>query len=141
MKRIILAGAIGLILLIARSLGSLAAAELDFRTDINPALLYFHAYQNMPQLSEADSKQLFDTWTNQIDEHARELLKQYDNSFKGLRRARFAKVPCDWGYDLNDGPEALLPGLAPAKRLANAARLRAMAALDANNFDNALEDL
>jgi len=114
---------------------------LDFRTDINPALLYFQAYQNMPQLSEADSKQLFDTWTNQIDEHARELLKQYDNSFKGLRRARFAKVPCDWGYDLNDGPEALLPGLAPAKRLANAARLRAMAALDANNFDNALEDL
>src|SRR6476659_2132414 len=140
MKRIILAGAIGLILLIARSLGSLAAAELDFRTDINPALLYFHAYQNMPQLSEADSKQLFDTWTNQIDEHARELLKQYDNSFKGLRRARFAKVPCDWGYDLNDGPEALLPGLAPAKRLSQAARLRVAVAMAGDRFADARDD-
>jgi hypothetical protein len=71
----------------------------------------------------------------------RELLKHYDNSFKGLRRARFAKVPCDWGYDLSDGPEALLPGLAPAKRLAQTARLRAIVALDAGNFPAALEDL
>jgi hypothetical protein len=68
-------------------------------------------------------------------------LKQYDNSFKGLRRARFSKVPCDWGYDLSDGAEALLPGLAPGKRLAQAARFRAMAALDANQFYVAKDDL
>ena len=100
----------------------------------------------MPQLSEEDSKHLFENWTggawpDRIDERALALLKQYDNSFKGLRRARFAKVACDWGYDLSDGPEALLPGLAPAKRLAQAARFRAMAALDANQFDTAYEDL
>lgn len=124
-----------------------AAAEIDFRTDINPALLYFQAYQNMPRLSEADSKHLFDhatggAWTDQpFDERALGLLKQYDISFKGLRRARFAKVPCDWGYDLSDGPEALLPGLAPAKRLTQAARFRAMVALDAADFDSAREDL
>ena len=133
-------------MVIAGSLAASAAAEPDFRTDINPALLYFQAYQNMPQLSESDSKHLFDSWTggaspNQIDDHARDLLKQFDNSFKGLRRARFAKPPCDWGYDLSDGPEALLPGLAPAKRLAQAARLRAMAALDENDFEAALDDL
>src|ERR1051326_3908146 len=146
MKHTISPGGIASLLIMAGSLASLAAPELDFRTDINPALLYFQAYQYMPQLPEGDSKQLFDnpmsaSSPNQLDEHARELLKQYDNSFKGLHRARFAKVPCDWGYDLSDGPEALLPGLAPAKGLAQAARLRAMVALDANNFEAALDDL
>jgi hypothetical protein len=146
MKHMISTGAITSIVVLAGSVPRLAAAELDFRTDINPALLYFQAYQYMPQLPEADSKHLFDNptgglWPGQFDDHARELLKQYDNSFKGLHRARFAKVPCDWGYDLSDGPEALLPGLAPAKRLAQAARLRAMVDLDAHHFDAALEDL
>lgn len=120
------------------------AAELEFRTDINPALLYFQAYQYMPQLSDEESKHLFDhrdAWPERIDDRARELLKKYDTSFKGLRRARFSDVPCDWGYDLSDGPEALLPGLAPAKRLSQAARLRAMAALDAGDFESAKQDL
>jgi hypothetical protein len=146
MKRIICLSGIALIVLLAGLPATLVASELGFRTDINPALLYFQAYQYMPQLSEVDTRHLFDNLAreaspNQIDGHARELLKQYDNSFKGLRRARFAKVPCDWGYDLSDGPEALLPGLAPAKRLAQAAHFRAIAALDANNFEAALEDL
>jgi hypothetical protein len=145
MNRTIYTAGIAAIALGMGSLASRSAADLDFRTDINPALLYFQAYQNMPQLSEVDSKHLFDwtggAWPNQFDDHARQLLKQYDNSFKGLHRARFAKVPCDWGYDLTDGPEVLLPGLAPAKRLAQAARLRASVALNANNFKAALDDL
>jgi hypothetical protein len=146
MKRIIHAGGMALMVVMTGALGTAANTDLGFRTDINPALLYFQAYQYMPQLSEADRKQLFENTTmaagpKSFDEHERELLKQYDYSFKGLHRARFAKVPCDWGYDLSDGPEALLPGLAPAKGLAQAARLRAMVALDANNFEAALDDL
>jgi hypothetical protein len=130
----------------AATMAGVGAANVDFRTDINPALLYFQAYQNMPQLSPEDSKHLFENpkggaWPDRLDDHALELLKQFDNSFKGLRRARFATVPCDWGYDLSDGPEALLPGLAPAKRLTQAARFRFMAALDANQFDPARNDL
>ena len=137
---------IGSILALSGTLVGGMSAELDFRTDINPALLYFQAYQNMPQLSKEDSAHLFENptggaWPDQLDDRALGLLKQYDNSFKGLRRARFAKVPCDWGYDLSDGPEALLPGLAPAKRLSQAARFRAMAALDANQFEAARDDL
>jgi hypothetical protein len=118
------------------------AAEVNFRTDINPALLYFQAYQNMPQLTEEDTRYLFDhpgAWPENIDDRAKGLLRQYDNSFKGLRRARYSQVPCDWGYDLSDGPEALLPGLAPAKRLSQVARLRAMAALDEKDFEGAKE--
>ena len=120
------------------------AAEVDFRTNINPALLYFQAYQNMPQLSEDEETHVFGypgAWRDGIDDRASELLKKYDNSFKGLRRARYSKVPCDWGYDVSDGPEALLPGLAPAKRLSQAARFRAMAALGANQFDAMKEDV
>jgi len=123
-----------------------SAQELDFRTDINPALLYFQAFQNIPQLSEADSKDLFDSpsggsWPDRpFDERKLRLLKQYDNSFKTVRRARFARVPCDWGYDLSDGPEALLPGLAPARRISQVAAMRGVAALDANRFNDFRDD-
>src|SRR5690606_25927256 len=111
--------------------------QIDFRTNINPALLYFQSFQNMPQLTEDDTKHLFDhphAWPGPFDDRSLDLMKRYDDSFKLLRRARFSKIPCDWGYDLSDGPYALLPGLAPAKRLTQAARYRTMAALDAGNF-------
>lgn len=126
---------------------ALNAAETEFRRDINPALIYFQAYQAMPQLNEEDTKHLFETSLDSIpsgkpfDERARKLLTEYDNSFKLLNRARFSQVPCEWGYDLSDGPEALLGGLAPAKRLTQAAVLRAHAALDDNNFEKAASDL
>ncbi|MGZ8940307.1 MAG: hypothetical protein ACXW32_13960 [Limisphaerales bacterium] len=144
MKVLFSRGGMGSIFILAAVTLELVAAEVDFRTDINPALLYFQAYQNMPQFSEDETAHLFDhpgAWPEGIDDRAIELLKKYDNAFKGLRRARFAKVACDWGYDLSDGPEALLPGLAPAKRLSQAARYRAMAALDADDFDAMRDDL
>jgi hypothetical protein len=116
-------------------------AELDFRTDINPALLYFQAYQNFPELSPADQKHLTE-WSGDapLDPGTAAILKQFDNSFKLVRRARFAHPACDWGYDLSDGPEALLPGLAPAKRISQILRMRGMAALDANQFEAFSED-
>lgn len=126
---------------------SAPSAEPDFRTDINPALLYFQAYQEMPELNEADRKHLFESrtggaWPDQpFDDRALRLIRGYDNSFKLLHRARFSRVPCDWGYDLTDGPEALLGGLAPAKRLAQVTRFRAMVALDANHFGALLDDV
>src|SRR4029434_4211248 len=83
MKRFILKAGITSIVVMAGSFASLEAAELGFRTDSTPALLYLQAYQNMPQLSDEDSKHLFDNWRGgafRNDDHARELLKQYDNS-------------------------------------------------------------
>jgi hypothetical protein len=119
------------------------AAELEFRTDINPALLYFQAFQTLPHLSEEDDNYLFRDWNaeGELDERRLGLLRQYDNAFKLVRRAKFAKVPCDWGYDVSDGPEALLPGLAPGKRLAQAARLRAGVALEDGDFKKALAEV
>jgi hypothetical protein len=120
-----------------------AAAEVDFRTDINPALLYFQAYQTLPHLSEEDENYLFRDWKtgDELDERRLGLLRQYDNAFKLIRRAKFAKIPCDWGYDVSDGPDALLPGLAPGKRLALAARLRAGVALEEGDFKKALTEV
>ena len=81
MKRIICAGGMASMVVMAGAVGSPATTDLGFRTDINPALLYFQACQYMPQLSEADRKQLFDSattgaWPIPFDEHERELLKQ-----------------------------------------------------------------
>jgi hypothetical protein len=124
-----------------------ALSDTDFRTNINPALLYFQAFQNMPHFNEADSRHLFADSTaggwpdDRFDKDQLALLQRYDNSFKLLRRARFAAVPCDWGYDVSDGPEALLPGLAPAKLLAQVARMRVMVALGNGDFDTAREEL
>src|SRR5689334_4579115 len=98
-----------------------------FRTDINPALLYFQGFSLRPELSQQDHDYLFtNEWRGRVlDERFDSLMTSYKICFKLFHRARFAEVPCDWGLDLTDGPEALLPGLAKAKNTAQAARLRA----------------
>lgn len=105
---------------------SVVPAAEAFRTDINPALLYWQAWAQIPDLAEADRGYLFtNDWRGRILEaRAGELLGRYDGVFKLLHRAGKAVAPCDWGYDLTDGPEVLLPGLAKAKSVAQTARLR-----------------
>src|SRR5689334_14898530 len=103
------------------------AASDDFRTDINPALLYWQAFAVMPDLAADDQKHLFESeWRNRpMDERAGKLVLRYDATFRVLRQAAVSKVPCDWGVDMSEGPYALLPQLAKAKRCAQAAALRA----------------
>jgi hypothetical protein len=125
--------------------GTLAAqcVAAEFRTDINPALLYHQGFSLRPDLPQQDHDYLFtNEWrARNLDERFAGLIWKYDNSFKLFRRARFAQVPCDWGLDLSDGPEALLPGLAKAKNAAQAARLRAMWHLQNGKPDEARDDL
>ncbi len=115
----------------------------EFRTDINPALLYHQGFSLRPDLEQADHDFLFtNEWRNRIlDERFAGLIWKYDNSFKLFRRARYTQVPCDWGLDLSDGPEAFLPGLAKAKSAAQTARLRTMWHLQNGKPDEAREDL
>ena len=97
-----------------------------FRTDINPALLYWQAWAQIPELSESDRGFLFtNDWRGKVlTTRIGDLLSRYDNLFKLVGRAGKAQVPCVWGYDMSDGPEVLLPGLAKAKSVAEVARLR-----------------
>jgi hypothetical protein len=60
-----------------------------------------------------------------LDERFGELVSRYDVEFRYLREAAHAEVPCDWGIDLTEGPDALLPALARAKAAAQVTRLRA----------------
>ena len=120
-----------------------AARGEPFRTDINPALLYYQAFILAPDLTQADRDYLFETnWQGQkLPERFGELVARYDDQFKLVREAAQQKVPCDWGIDMSPGPGTQLPHLAPTKKVAQAAQLRAMWNLQYGNQTGARDDL
>ena len=115
----------------------------QFRTDINPAMQYYQAFQVAPDLPQADRDYLFtNDWQGQkLTRRFGELVGRYDNQFKLVRRATQATVPCDWGIDMSPGPATLLPHLARNKAIAQAARFRAMWDLQRGRPDDARDDL
>ena len=121
--------------------GAVAAAESGGRTDINPALIYAQAIAVMPDRAVQDH--LFtNEWRGRaLDEQFGRQIATYDNAFKLLRHAARQKVACDWGYDLSQGPELLLPSLAKAKTLTQAARLRLRWHLEHGRPEDARDDL
>src|SRR5438093_2491085 len=134
---------IKLIFLLLTATVTLSSAAERFRTDINPALLYHQGLLLVPQLSEADRKYLFETeWRNTAqDERCNDLIAAYRNVFKMLRRAAASQVSCDWGIDMSDGPETLLPALSRFKSLAQIACLRARKHLIDGKQDAARDEL
>jgi hypothetical protein len=121
-----------------------SARGQQFRTDINPALLYYQAVIVAPDLSKADRDFLYNTndWRGQkLPERFGELVAQYANQFRLVRQAAHATVPCDWGIDRSAGPATLLPQLARNKSVAQAARLRAMWDLQQGRPAEACDDL
>src|SRR5689334_15617950 len=74
----------------------------DFRTDINPALLYYRALvMSADPISDADWDYLASKKgrEQQIPERFGKILASYDAQFSLVRQARYATVPCDWGID------------------------------------------
>jgi hypothetical protein len=120
-----------------------ALGQARFRTDINPALRYYQALLEAPRLPDEDRQYLFvPEWRGQVLEpRFGDLMGRYDIQFRLLREAGHAAVPCDWGIDLSEGPDALLPGLAPCKAAAQAARLRVMWHLQNGRQAAARDDL
>ncbi len=114
-----------------------------FRTDINPALRYYQAFLEAPQLSPEDHKYLFDTdWRGKkLPPKFGELAAKYDAALRTIREAAQATVPCDWGIDLSKGPEVLLPSLSRARWIAQAARVRTMWHLQHGQQAEARDDL
>ncbi|MDB6032873.1 MAG: hypothetical protein JWM16_3211 [Verrucomicrobiales bacterium] len=133
-----------LALLIALGAAAPARAQ-EFRTDINPALLYYQSFLLAPDLPKADQDYLFDgqEWLRgqKLPERFGKLISYYGKQLRYARRAAASTVPCDWGIDLGPGPETLLPHLAKCKRIAQAGRLRAMWALQEGRPEDAREDL
>ena len=121
-----------------------AARGEPFRTDINPALLYYQAFLMAPELSQADRDYLFMTnWQGQkLPEQFGKILAGYDSEFNLVREAAQQKVPCDWGIDLKrKGFDAQLPHLARAKAVTQVAQLRVMWDLQHGNQAGARDDL
>ncbi len=111
------------------------------RTNINPALLYAQAILAMPDYS-AQAYLYTNEWHGRaLDQRFGEAMELNDKVFRLLRQAARQTVPCDWGYDLSQGPELLLPSLAKVRSLAQIARLRLRWHLENSRPDDAREDL
>lgn len=117
------------------------SADGGLRTDINPALLYSQAILQLPDRSVQDHLFTNEWRGHKLDELFEQQIATYDTAFKLLRKAARQKAPCDWGYDLTQGPELLLPGLAKARLLTQAGRLRVRWHLDNGRPDDARDDL
>jgi hypothetical protein len=129
-------------LLVFSTMVSMAAQE--FRTDINPALLYYRALlvQGDP-VPEADWNYLSSKkgLEQKLPERFGKIAAGYDNQFLLVRQAAKAKAPCDWGIDLSPGPNVIMPHLARARALARTAQLRALWALQDGRQEAARDDL
>jgi hypothetical protein len=115
-----------------------------YRTDINPALLYYRAFLLTPEpMSDADRNYLSSKQGKEqkLPERFGQIVANYDSQFLLVRRAAHATVPCDWGIDLSDGPNIMLPYLARAKAVAQAAQVRAVWALQHNRQGDARDEL
>jgi len=115
-----------------------------YRTDINPALLYYRALL-MPwePMSDADRNYLSTKQGKEqkLPERFGQIVANHDNQFELVRRAAHATVPCDWGIDFSDGPNIMLPHLGRAKVVCQIAQLRAVWDLQHGRQDDARDDL
>ena len=111
------------------------------RKDINPALLYFQAFSQFPELDETESRLLVSDVAGDVSEEEKALARRFDRVFQLLHRARGMKVPCDWGADIADGPYASTPNYIRIRTAANAAVLRARVALAEGQQAQARDEL
>ena len=111
------------------------------RTDINPALLYFQAFNKFPELEAAESKLLATAAAGPVSDEERAVASLFDTPFKLLRQARTMKAPCDWGSDIADGPQAFVPNLIKIRTAAHVASFRARIALADGQQTQARDEL
>ncbi len=98
--------------------GALTGAPEPFRTDINPALLYYRSFLVAPDLA-ADKKDflLKREWRGQrLPEEFGLLLGCFNAQFGLVRNAAQSRLTCDWGIDMSPGPATLLPTWPASKR-------------------------
>lgn len=116
-----------------------------FRTDINPALLYYRAFLAAPEpgLSDADRTYLESKkgLEQKLPERFGKIVAGYDNQMQLVLQAAHARVPCDWGVDLSAGPNTLLPHLGRARAVIRTAELRAVWALQHGRQEEARDEL
>ena len=115
-----------------------------YRTDINPALLYYQAFLLAPApMSDADRDYLVSKKGKEekLPERFGQIVAGCDNQFLLVRQAGHATVSCDWGLDYSRGINMMLPHLGRVKAVAQAAQLRAVWDLQHGRQEDARDDL
>jgi hypothetical protein len=122
----------------------LGAWGQDFRTDINPALIYYQAILTSPEpLTNTDLDYLSSSagLSQPLPERFDAVFAGTSNQFQLVRHAAHSTVPCDWGIDWSAGSETLLPQLGRLKAVSNKATFRARWQLQHNQPNEAADDL
>jgi hypothetical protein len=122
MKKTILTLSIAALLITPR----LRAEDLKY-PPINPALLYWQAAAQLPQLTEDQSKELraMASGKDPFDAARAAKLPLDDGTMRFLRRAAESTAPCDWGLQMEDGPGMILPHLAKLQQISSLAIVKA----------------
>ena len=130
------------------AVSTVALARAGESTDINPALLYYRAILLTPEisagLSDEDREMILGS---RIPDPSREvvsvarLIEAYNPTFRLLRQAASSKARCDWGTEILENPQWLMPVHTRAKALCHAAFFRARHFFDASRQDDAVADL
>ena len=122
----------------------LGAWGQDFRTDINPALIYYQAILTSPEpLTNTDMDYLSSSagLSQPLPERFAAVFDGTTNQFRLVREAGHSTVACDWGIDWSAGSETLLPHLARLKKISQKADFRARWELQHNQPMEAADDL
>ncbi len=125
-------------LLSVGALHTLTAAT-SLPKDTNPALLYWREFATLPDVDGGKVEEL--GAQSEIDSNYRDYVARFDNTFRRLNKVRRLNAPCNWGDDLDEGPELLLPYLAKARDIARIARLRVRAHLNEGDQTRAVNEL
>ena len=89
----------------------------------NAALKYYQALISMPKLDELEERALGEWKTVSLSPAVIQLIKKVETSLKFVDQgARIER--CEWGLNLEEGPAALMPYLAQARKLARIVCLR-----------------
>jgi hypothetical protein len=120
------------------------ASAAEFRTNINPALLYYSSFLVAPQPMAAADSDYFHSKAGigkNLPDRFGAIVAGYDDQFRLVRQAAHATAPCDWGIDFSVGVNAMLPHLARAKAATQAAQVRAVWDLQHQQPAEARDDL
>jgi len=109
------------------------------KTD-NAALKYFQAFIVMPRHDDAWKKVMDDWRTVPIDAAARKVIEDSKDCLYLLHCG--ARLPrCDWGLNLEDRADLLMPHLSKARELAQLCLLRARAHFERGKLREGVEDV